>query len=202
MIFSGKTKAKNHQRLAEALYEMTQSDECEIKFSDIAFDVEKPIMKLKGLNNTPDFTITFGNNLNRAHIIPDSDPSYDMHFETTLTNLRKLTYDILMACSVIMLRLSVKAYKAFYNGNYGSLRFSPENKILFLSDKPIEIEIETIVDTYLMDSFRVPEFTNAILIETNSDNSYYIALEKPDEFGMELATRRMKLDNIEPLSAS
>jgi len=176
---------------------------CEIKFKDIAFDVEKPIMKLKGLNNTPDFTITFGNNnLNRAHIIPDSDPSYDMHFETTLTNLRKLTYDILMACSVIMLRLSVKAYKAFYNGNYGSLRFSPENKILFLSDKPIEIDIETIVDTYLLDCFRVPEFTDAILIETKSDNSYFIALEKPNEFGMELATRRTELDNAKPLSAS
>jgi len=83
-----------------------------------------------------------------------------------------------------------------------SLKFTPENKVLFLSEKSIEIDIETIKDTYLTDSSRVPEFDAAILIETNSDHSYYIALNKPDEFGMELATRRMKLDNVELLSAS
>ena len=82
------------------------------------------------------------------------------------------------------------------------LKFTPENKVLFLSEKSIEIDIETILDTYLLDCFGVPEFTDAILIETKSDNSYFIALEKPNEFGMELATRRTELDNAKPLSAS
>jgi len=82
------------------------------------------------------------------------------------------------------------------------LKFTPENKVLFLSEKSIEIDIETILDTYLLDCFGVPEFTDAILIETKSDNSYYIALEKPDEFGMELAERREKLGNVETILAS
>ena len=217
MIFNETTKTNQKQRV-EALFEITQSDKCEIKFKEITWDIEKPIRKLKGLNETPDFTITFGINKrksNRAHIVPDHKPSRHNYFDTTYTNFKEfntdilakpylmmLTKDILEACSLVMVTLGINCYLAHYNGEYGWLKLNPENKIQFLSAKSIEIDIETIKDTYLTDSSRVPEFDAAILIETNSDHSYYIALNKPDEFGMELATRRMKLENVEPLSAS
>jgi hypothetical protein len=83
-----------------------------------------------------------------------------------------------------------------------SLKFTPENKVLFLSDKSIEIDIETIVDTYLLDCFIVPEFTAAVLIETDNDNSYFIALEQIDRFSDELAERITKVRNKEPRLAS
>jgi len=204
MIFNGKNKMENQQRLIESLHGLTQSEKSDIQFEEITWDIEKPILKLKGINGTPDFTITFGINDNpaRIHIMPDCDPSYDMTFEMPYTNFKEFVNDILMTCSVIILRMSINPYLGYYNGHHVLLKFTPENKLLFSSHKSLEIDIETITDSYLMDSLRVPEFTSAILIETDSDNSYYIALEKPDEFGMELAQRRSKLENIEHLLAS
>jgi len=190
MIFNEKSKT-NQKQLIAALYEITRSDKCEIKFKEITWDAEKPILKLKGLNGTPDFTITFGINKrkpNRVHIMPDGEPNRDMDFETTYTNFKEfntdiiakpylmmLTKDILEACSLVMATLGINCYLAHYNGEYGWLKLNPKNKIQFLSVKSIEIDIETIKDTYLTDSSRVPEFDAAILIETNSDHSYYIA---------------------------
>ena len=217
MILNEKTKT-NQEQLVEAIFEITQSEQCEIKFSEIIWVAEKPILKLKGLDGTPNFIVTFGidkQNPKLFRITSDSDSESQIDFEMTYSNFKKfkkeifdkeltmmLVRDIMAACCHVMLKLGVNCYLAHYNGEFGTLKITPENKVVFLSDKSIEIEIDIITDTYLMDSFRVFELPNAILIETDSDNSYYIALERAERFGIELAERRMKLDNVEPLSAS
>ncbi len=219
MAFNEKTKHKNQKNLIEALYEITQSEKSEIKFKEINWDIEKPILKLKGLNETPDFTITFGideNDPTRAHIIPDCDPDRDIYFDTTYTDIKEfsrdiltkvflmmLTKDILTACSFVMLKLGINCYFANYEGDYGLLKHNPADKVLFLSAKvSLEIDIETITDAFLCDSVGVPDLTDAILIETDSGKSYFIALEQPDEFAMKLEERINKLRNIEPQLAS
>ena len=75
--------------------------------------------------------------------------------------------------------------------------------MLFLSTKvSFEIDITTITDASLYDSIGVPDLTDAILIETDSGKSYFIALEQPDDFALQLEKRINKLRNIKPQIAS
>lgn len=213
MVSRDKAKTKNQTKLIEAIYEITQSEKSEIKFEEITWDAAKPILKLKGLNGTPDFTITFGideNNPAHAHIIPDCEPDRDMYFDTTYTDITEfttdilakaflmmLTKDILTACSLIMIRLGINCYLAHYEDDYGLLKLTPADKVQFLSAKAsFEIGVETITEVSLCDSVGVSDLTTAILIETDSGKSYFIALEHPDEFGMKLEERINKVRNI------
>ena len=102
-----------------------------------------------------------------------------------------------------MLRLGINCYFAHYNGDYGLIKLTPANKVMFMSVKiSFEIDIMAITDASLWHSIGVPDLTDAILIETDSGKSYFIALEQPDDFALQLEKRINKLRNIKPQIAS
>jgi hypothetical protein len=212
MVFSGKNKETNQQKLIAALRGLTQSEKSDIQFGAITWDAEKPILRLKGLNGTPDFNITFDIDMcnpTRAHIVPECDPKRDMDFHMRYAYINRLnpdmlvalTKDIINACRVVIIRLTLNCYEANYNGDYGMIRLTPADKVQFLSDKSFEIDIDNITDITLEDCYLVPEFTAAILIET-PDNIYFIPIEQIDRFSDELAERITKVRNKEPRLAS
>jgi hypothetical protein len=219
MFFKKNAEAKNQKQLIEALFEITRSNMSEIKFREITWDSEKPILRLKGLNETPDFTISFGidkNNPARAHIMPDCDPSLGMHFEMTYNDFNEFSTeilakpfimmavkDILEAFESIMLRLGVDCYLAYYEGDYGLLKLNPGNQVLFISGKDdLKIDIESIIEVYLVDYLEVPDMSAAILIQTKNDKTYLIALAQPEEFARKLEDIINDVRNIAPRMAS
>ena len=182
MVFNEKAKKKNQKQLVEALYEITQSDKSDIKFKEITWDVEKPILKLKGHNKTPDFTITFvkgANGESTAFMSTGYDHDRDICFKVAGTNIRTLTKEILAGCSRIMITLGINCYLANYEGDYGLIKLAPTNKLLFLASTKVslEIDMETITDASLCESASDPNLPVAILIKTEDDKSYKIALE-------------------------
>ena len=214
MLFNEKAKAKGQKQLIEALYSITKSKGSEIKLDKITWDVEKPILKLKGNNETPDFTITFGIDKNKpalAHVIPDCNPDLGRDFEMTRIDIKKLTTktiisltkDILSACSLVMLSLGINCYLAYYNGDYGLLKLTLSDKVLFLSKGvSLDIDIEIITDVCLLCCVGLPDLAEAIFIDTDSGKYYFIALEQPDKFAVNLEERVNRLRNIRPQIAS
>jgi hypothetical protein len=182
MVFSAKTKKKNQKQLVEALFGITRLDESDIKFKEISWDAEKPILKFKGLNETPDFTITFvkgDNGESTAFMSTEKDHNRDICFKVTRNDIRRLTKEILTGCSLIMLSLGINCFLANYEGDYGLIKLAPTNRLLFLASTKVsfEIDIETVTEASHCKSADVPNLPDAILIATESGKSYFIALE-------------------------
>jgi|GEM_PF-1217150 len=182
MVFSIRTKKKKQEQLVEALLAITRLDESDIRFKGITWDTEKPVLNIKGLNQTPDFNVTFTRDANgesTAFMRTKEDDGRDICFKVTSGDIRKLTEEILTGCSLIMLSLGIDCYLAHYEGDYGLVKLAPINRLLFLasSKKSLAIDMDTITEASLCQSGEVPNLPDTISINTEDDKSYKIAME-------------------------
>lgn len=149
MEFKGKRGEKNRQNLIESLRELTRPEVSDFRFDCMDWDGDNPILKLKGNEETPDFTVTLGSPDDDFVVIvlPDDHPEFSMHSNTVCRRVKRLAQEIWLCCISIMIeKMGMYCYFGQHDGVEGWLKIIPPDQVKFIpSDRsnPFTIELDT-----------------------------------------------------------
>jgi hypothetical protein len=101
---------EHRNRVIKAVQAMTQTEEADFGFEEIAWDEQNPVLMLKGRGDVPDFKVTFGLNECNIFVIrvtPEGNPALAKNIETSFSDNDLLARAIILGCCMIMLNLGI-----------------------------------------------------------------------------------------------